>query len=97
MYQFSPEAQMDISGIAKYNINKFGIKQARNYRDNLNKCFLSLSENSFLGSSASNFIPGLRYFPFKSHSIFYKSQKDYLLIVRILNQNMDYRKHLLKD
>ncbi len=94
MYKLSPKAVIDLSEIADYTINKFGIAQAKRYRDGFKKSFLTLAKNEYLGRSASKFSKNLRCFPYKSHTIFYIPEDGAVLIIRVLGQSMDFKKHL---
>ena len=52
-YRLTRRAESDLSGIANYTIETFGIEQARRYRDQLEGCFEKLAQNSRLGRSAN--------------------------------------------
>ena len=56
--------------------------------------FQVLSDNSSLGRDASEFIMSLKRFSYKSHTIFYLATDIDILIVRVLNQSMDYENNL---
>ena len=49
-YRLTRRAEADLSGIADYSIETFGIEQARRYRDQLEDCFETLAQNPRLGS-----------------------------------------------
>lgn len=87
-------AVADLSDIADFTIQSFGIEQARFYRDGLNQCFEILAANPQLGRSAAELAPNLKRFEYQSHIVFYISKDASILIVRILHQRMDSKRHL---
>lgn len=93
-FRLSSQAVSDLSGIADYTIEAFGIEQARRYRDGLEAGFQNLAENPMLGHCADHLAPKLRCLEHQSHVIFYMPQDDGVLIVRILHASMEASKHL---
>ena len=89
-------AEADLSEIAEYTIENFGIKQARRYRDGLESRFQTLANNPFIGRSADDLAPQLRYLEYQSHNIFYlpQTQKNNVLIVRVLHASMNAERRL---
>lgn len=92
-FHLTNRAVTDLSEIADFTIQSFGIEQARFYRDGLNNCFEILAENPQLGRSAAELAPNLKRFEYQSHVVFYVLNAD-ILIVRILHQRMDFKRHL---
>lgn len=87
-------AATDLSDIADFTIQTFGIEQARFYRDGLNHCFRILAENPQLGRNAVELASNLKRFEYQSHVVFYIPKESHILIVRILHQHMDFWRHL---
>jgi toxin ParE1/3/4 len=56
-YRLSKRADSDITEIADYTIRQFGLKQARRYRDGLEKIFRRLAEYPNSGRSAGHLAP----------------------------------------
>jgi|TARA_R110000772_G_scaffold72505_26_gene158253 toxin ParE1/3/4 len=92
--RLSRRAASDLAEIADYTIAEFGIDQARRYRDQLHACFQSLLANPALGRSAEEVTPGLRRIRQQAHVVFYRVERDGLLIVRVLHHSMDFERHL---
>jgi len=88
-YRLSGKAAFDLGEIADYTVERFGIDQARRYRDGLKTCFDQLAENPRMGRRTEHLARGLRRFEHQSHIVFYRSEADGLLIVRILHSRMD--------
>lgn len=93
-YRLSGQASTDLEAIAEFTINRFGIEQARQYRDESKGCFRTLAESPTLGRRAEHLAKGLRRFEHGSHIIFYMPLDDGVLVVRVLHVRMDARRHL---
>ena len=92
--RLSSRAESDLSEIADYTIETFGIEQARCYMDGLEACFQTLADKSLDGHSADGLAPRLRRFRHQSHMVFYIPDEEGVFIVRVLHQSMDFQRHL---
>lgn len=92
-YRLSKTAAADLNAIAEFTIQRFGVDQSRRYRDNLKHCFEQLADNPELGRRAEQLARGLKRFEHQSHIVFYTSDSDGLLIVRVLHSRMDVSGH----
>lgn len=93
-YKLSSQAYQDLSKIADYTLEKWGIRQSRIYRDKLHDCFTRLAKYPTIGRDASEFKEGLLRYPFEAHTIFYMITDAGILIIRILGSRMDHKQHL---
>ena len=93
-YRLSARAEADLSAIADYTLETFGIDQARRYRNDLEVFLGSLAENPPLGRQVDWLAPGLRRLDYRSHAVFYAKDGSGVLIVRILHARMDASRHL---
>lgn len=89
-FQLTNRAVTDLSDIADFTIQTFGIEQARPYRDGLNHCFEILAENPQLGRNAAALAPNLKRFEYQSHVVFYVSKASHILVVPILYQRINF-------
>lgn len=71
---------IDLSDIADFTIQTFGIEQAWFYRDGLNHCFEILAKNPQLGRNATELAPNLKRFEYQSHVVFYISKESHILM-----------------
>ncbi|OUS02867.1 hypothetical protein A9Q86_02125 [Flavobacteriales bacterium 33_180_T64] len=94
VYKVSRKAESDLTKMYEYGIERFGLKQAQAYLFGVHDIFQVLSDNINLGRDASEFILSLKRFSYKSHTIFYLATDIDILIVRVLNQSMDYENNL---
>ena len=93
-FRLSKSADTDLGDIANYTIGRFGIEQARRYRDGLVNCLSQIAETPLIGRSADDLNPGLRRFEHQSHVVFYQLELNGVFIVRILHQRMDAPTHV---
>ncbi len=94
VYKVSRKAEMDLAKMYEYGIETFGLMQSKGYLLGMHTLFQVLADNTNLGRDASEFILSLKRFSYKSHTIFYLATDIDILIVRVLNQSMDYEKNL---
>ena len=94
VYKVSRKAEVDLAQMYEYGIEIFGLQQAKEYLLGMHTLFEVLADNTNLGHDASEFILSLKRFSYKSHTIFYLATDIDILIVRVLNQSMDYERNL---
>ena len=92
-YRLSRSAAADLQEIAEYTIERFGIMQARRYRESLKNCFVQLANNPALGRRVEQLMSGLQRFEHQSHVVFYIDEPENILIVRVLHSSMDVPRH----
>ena len=92
-YRLSRLASADLEKIAEFTIERFGIEQARRYRDSLKTCFDQLANNPALGRRVEQLMQGLQRFEHQSHVVFYISEPENIFIVRVLHSSMDVPRH----
>lgn len=88
-YSLTKSAERDLGRIADYTIEKFGIEQARNYRDSLIEAFELISDNPRIGRESGIVRAGYRRFSHQKHQTFYTNTNEGVLIVHILGSQQD--------
>ncbi|MDG2448309.1 MAG: type II toxin-antitoxin system RelE/ParE family toxin [Saprospiraceae bacterium] len=88
-YILSPLAQEDLENIWIYTATIWDIDQAEKYFDLLMDGITVIREEILIGRSIEYVKAGYRSFVCESHLIIYRIDKDFIDIVRILNQRMD--------
>ena len=86
---FTNEAVKDLEEIWSYTKQKWSIVQADRYYSLIIDEIEFISSNPLLGRSIDYIKEGYRSTKVKSHIIFYKQEKDAIVVVRILHQRMD--------
>ena len=93
-YQLSRKAKSGLRSIADFTIQRFGIRQARKYRDLLSVHFGALARNPMLGREVGWLVSGLHRSEIGSHVVFYRVEESRIFVVRILHESMDALRHL---
>ena len=94
MYKLSVRARKDLDNIIDWTIENISVKAMRDYHQSLVQCFESIVQNPYLGTDISIYKKGNFCFNHQSHRIFYKINKNNILIVRLLHQSMNIHQHL---
>jgi len=92
-YRLTKKADSDLSSLYEYGVLHFGLTQAQDYVIGLYDRFQILGKNPLFGRNADELTPKLRRSEYQSHVIFYMNDNDGLLIVRILREEMDLKRH----
>jgi|APSaa5957512535_1039671.scaffolds.fasta_scaffold59217_3 toxin ParE1/3/4 len=95
MYQItnSPLARQDLKDIWHYTYNKWGEKQASKYLIELGEKVELLIENPELGIVCT-YITKYRQYPVNHHITYYRIDGNNIIIVRVLHEMMDPKRHL---
>ncbi len=92
---FTDEAKQDLLDIQQYTQAKWGNVQAKNYLHELRNTLKRLQEQPLIGIDRSNDLgTGVQSFPYASHMIYYRTQKNNLIVLAILHQTMVPGLHL---
>lgn len=90
VYKLSIRADTDLTDMYEYGISEFGFLKAKMYFDEMQEVVDLLAINSELGRDASEFMPMLKRFSFRAHTIFYLEIATGIFIIRVLGQRVDY-------
>lgn len=89
-YHLSKAAEKDLIGIAQYGDEHFGVAQSDRYREKLKQQFLILAEQPELSPAVDNIRSGYRRSVCGAHSIYYKTERQGIEIMRILGRQDPY-------
>jgi toxin ParE1/3/4 len=92
-FRFSRRAENDLLSIGDYTFRTWGKTQAARYLANLEECCQTLADNPALGRPCDEIRPGLRRFEHGKHVVFYRQEREFILISRILHQSMLPERH----
>ena len=84
----------DIEEMAEYGFTNFGVAKSREYGQGLEDCPDNLAGSPLMGLGADELADGLRRYMYESHWIFYVQRTDGIHVVRVLQKNMDFVRHL---
>jgi len=96
-YRLTRRADDDLDAIYEYTTVNFGLEQAQSYISGLHVRFEELATHPVLGRNAEPLAPGLRRYPYRSHVVFYVPEDQGVLIVRVLHESMEPRRHFVLD
>jgi toxin ParE1/3/4 len=95
--RFSRRAESDLLSIGNFTLRTWGRAQTIRYLTELEVCSQTLADNPALGRNCDYIRPGLRRLEHGSHVVFYRQQRDGILISRILHQRMLPVRHPIDD
>ena len=87
-YRLGPKGTSDLAEIFDYTVATWGEQQAEKYIEELAACFQLLADSPGLGRACDLISPGIRRFEQGKHVIFYKPERDGIIVSRILHQRM---------
>lgn len=93
-YRLTAEAESDLLEIYLYGFQNFGESQAEAYFAELESCFEILSKEPLISRERTEFTPPVRIHHHGRHLVVYGIQADLLLIIRVLHDSMDVKRHL---
>lgn len=93
VFRFTRRAEVDLLGVANHTLHAWGAKQTALYLGKLEICCQMLAENPSAGRLCENIRPGLHRFEHGMHVVFYRPERNGILISRILHQSMLPEKH----
>lgn len=94
MVKISNLAGQDIDSIIDYTIENFGTDAMINHHESLEKCFNTIDNSPKIGLKSDDIIKNYYRFNHRSHVVFYQILPEGVLIVRVLHNSMDVKKHL---
>ena len=89
-----PEALKDLEKIYEFTFDTWGIDQADKYQNELFHGMNLLQENIELGKAYPYSKYEYRILPINRHLIFYRKEENTCIVVRILHDRMDVKRHL---
>lgn len=90
----SPEAEKDLERIYEYTFYKWNARQADKYQDALYEGMKTILSNVEIGESYAHSKLFYRKLEINKHLIFYRTEGEICLVVRILHERMNLIKQL---
>lgn len=85
-YRLSKAADQDFERIFEFGIDQFGLAQALDYQNGMKQRFEQLAAQPKLYQAVDHIRQGYRRSVYQAHSIYYRIDRDFVLIVRILSR-----------
>ena len=92
--RLSDRARRDIQSITDYTVETWGIEQATRYIGGLADMFDTIVDNPGIGRPRKELAEGMRSLAYRSHLVFFRPEKDCIIISAVLHQSQDTEKHL---
>jgi toxin ParE1/3/4 len=89
VYELTRKAEDEIEGIYEYSIINFGLEVAQRYIFGMHDCFELLADNQSWGNDYGFIKSDLLRYEYRSHSIYYCTTEEGILIVRVLGNKQD--------
>jgi toxin ParE1/3/4 len=93
-YRLTPAAERDLESIWRYTAQQWGVEQADRYIDLLTAAFAELAEAPRIAPACEHIRPGYRRWRVGHHMIYFRETNDGVVVVRVLHERMDTRRHL---
>lgn len=93
-YRLTPAAQRDLSAIWDYTQERWDVRQAETYANEIRAAIERIADDPRRGRSCDEIRAGYRRYAIGSHLLFYVEGEDGVDVIRILHQRMDPTRHL---
>lgn len=87
-------ARADLASIRRFSTRSWGRDQTSRYIDALRDTLKGLVRGTVLTRARDDLRPGVLMATSGRHSIFFEADDSRILVVRVLHDRMDYRRHL---
>ncbi|UVC17868.1 type II toxin-antitoxin system RelE/ParE family toxin [Mesorhizobium onobrychidis] len=92
--RLSPKAKADLDDIWDHSLKDWGLERAEAYILTVHSIINLIDQFPAMAKNAENIRPGLLKYPIGSLVLFLRIGDQYIDIVRILHQRLDYPRHL---
>jgi toxin ParE1/3/4 len=90
-------ARADMASIRRYSTRTWGRDQTAKYIDALRDTMKSLVRGTVVTRARDDLRSGIQMATSGRHSIFFEATGSRILVVRVLHESMDYRRHLSRS
>ena len=87
-------ARADLASIRRYSTRTWGRDRTTQYMDFLRDTMKGLVRGAVITRARDDLRPGVLMATSGRHSIFFEADDSRILVVRVLHDRMDYRRHL---
>jgi toxin ParE1/3/4 len=92
--RLTPKARADLDAIWEFTVKHWGVEQAEAYLLSLGETMKLLANHPGIGRNIDDIREGYFKFPAGSHIFIFRSQPDFVEIVRILPKSTDVERNL---
>lgn len=87
-------ARADLASIRRYSARSWGRDQTTKYMDALRDTMKGLVRGTVVTRARDDIRPAIRMATSGRHHIFFEADESRILVVRVLHDSMDFRRHL---
>lgn len=87
-------ARADLKSIRRYSQRTWGPDRTAQYMEALRETLKGLVAGTVISRTRDDLRPGLQMATTGRHRVFFEADESRVLIVRVLHDRMDYRRHL---
>jgi len=92
--ELTESARADLKSIRRYSLRTWGAGRTERYMVALRDTMKNLVSGRTIGCERDDLRPGLRATVSGRHCIFFEADGSRVLVIRVLHDRMDYRRHL---
>lgn len=92
--EFAEIARSDLKSIRRYSQRTWGLERAVQYVAALRDTMKGLVAGTVVSRERDDLRPGLHVATSGRHCVFFEADRSRVLVVRVLHDRMDYRRHL---
>lgn len=93
-FRLTRDAQQDLRAIRRYTVETWGQEQSRTYLEGIRDTSALLAEFPGQGLARLDVGEGVFSFPYGSHMLYYRLEKQQLVVFAVLHQRMVPAEHL---
>jgi toxin ParE1/3/4 len=93
-YKISRAAQSDLRAIWRFTVERWGRTQADIYLYEIIATLNIVAKTPGVGPDRSGIKPAYRCYPHGRHMLWYKCQSEHIVLMRVLHDMMDSKRHL---
>lgn len=93
-FRLTRDAQQNLRDIRRYTVNTWGQPQSKTYLEGMQDAIRLLAEFPGQGLARQDVDDGVFSFPYGSHMLYYRLEKQQLVVFGVLHQRMVPERHL---
>lgn len=94
--RFSNAAVQDLRDIETFSVDRFGPAMTADYLAGLREALVRLCDNPAIGGRRDDLLPGTRALRYRSHRIYYGTDQQGVVILRLLHFARQVRRGMVK-
>lgn len=93
--RYAEEARQDIRDILVFTEKRWGRQQRSAYRAALDRAFVTIRDNPYIGKSRDDLVNGARVFVVREHLVIYTVEEAAIVVLRVVHGRLDISSRLI--